>query len=138
MKRTLLIGTIIVTFLLLLTACGGKDEPTPTPEPVGDAVHGEQLYKQLAIGSANAPGCTTCHSLEPDVVVVGPSHAKIGADAGSRVSGLSAEEYLRQSIVTPDAVVTEGYAAGVMYQNFGQDLTTEEIDDLVAFLLTRK
>ena len=138
MKRNLFILTTIFSFLLLLTACGGKEEPTPTPEPVGNAVKGEQLYKQFAIGSANAPGCMTCHSLEADVVIVGPSHAQIGADAGSRVAGLSAEEYLRQSIITPDAVVTEGYTAGVMYQNFGQDLTEEEIDDLVAFLLTRK
>ncbi len=34
MKRTLNIFCIIALYALLLTACGGKSEPSPTPEPV--------------------------------------------------------------------------------------------------------
>ncbi len=54
------------------------------------------------------------------------------------MAGKSAEEFLRESILNPDAVVTEGFTPGVMYQNYGNDLTEQEIDDLVAFLLTLK
>lgn len=153
MRRFILLTAIICSLVLLLSACGGsKEEPTATPVPptatsvpptatpvsVGDAAHGEQLYKQPVIGAANAPGCTTCHSLEPDVKIVGPSHAKIGGDAATRVPGMSAEEYLHQSIVDPNAHVSEGYVAGVMYQNYAKDLGEQDVNDLVAFLLTRK
>ena len=51
---------------------------------------------------------------------------------------MSAEDYLRQSIVEPNAHITEGYTEGVMYQNFGEELTNSQINDLVAFLMTLK
>lgn len=146
MKRFTLILATILVFALFLAACGGSaEEPTATPvpatatpKPVGDAAHGEQLYKQPTLGSANAPGCSTCHSLEPNVKIVGPSHATIGKDASARVPGMSAEDYLRQSIKEPNANVSEGYVAGVMYQNYAKDLSEQDINDLVAFLLTRQ
>jgi len=34
--------------------------------------------------------------------------------------------------------VSEGFAPGIMYQRFGEDLTEQEINDLVAFMLTLK
>ena len=49
---------------------------------------------------------------------------------------MSAAEFLEQSIVEPDAVITEGFSPGVMYQNYGSELTEQEIADLVAFLET--
>ena len=44
------------------------------------------------------------------------------------------EEYIRQSIVDPDAVVVEGYQSGVMPTTFGETLSPEELDALVAYL----
>jgi len=144
MMRKITIAMIFVAvFTLLLAACGGGgDDASDTAasstngETAGDAARGEELYKQTTIGAASAPGCITCHSLDEGVTLVGPSHANIGAVAESRVAGLSAEEYLRQSIVEPDAEVTDGFSPGVMYQNYDNDLSADEIDDLVAFLLT--
>ncbi len=51
---------------------------------------------------------------------------------------MTAEEYLHQSIVDPNAFVVPGFPKGQMIQNFGKILTEEEINDLVAFLLTLK
>ncbi len=79
--------------------------------------------------------CSTCHALVPDVVVVGPSLAGVANRAGSRVSGLSAEEYLRNSILHPGDFVVPGFQ-DVMQKNFGNLLTSDQIGDLVAFLLT--
>ncbi len=53
-------------------------------------------------------------------------------------SAKTVEEYLHESIVNPNAFVVEGFPSGVMYQNYGQDLSKQQIDDLVAFLLTLK
>ncbi len=51
---------------------------------------------------------------------------------------MTAAEYIHQSIVDPNAYVVEGFAEGLMYQNYAQDLTEQEINDLVAFTLTLK
>lgn len=79
--------------------------------------------------------CGTCHALQPDVIVVGPSLAGIASRAGTRVDGLSAEAYIRNSIINPSAYVVEGFQ-DVMQKNFGQSLTGDQINDLIAYLMT--
>lgn len=135
--------TILLALLLSFTlaACGGGDEPADgggDSGAVGDAANGERLFNETIIGAASAPGCSTCHSLEPGVVIVGPSQSDVGTRAETAISGMSAEDYLRQSIEEPDAHIAEGFTAGVMYPNFKEDLTTNQINDLVAFMLTLK
>ena len=93
-------------------------------------------FAQATIGANNAPGCITCHSLEPDVVIVGPSQAGLATRAETRVPGMSAADYIRQSIVEPNAHIVEGFAEGLMYQNYATDLTEDQINDLVAYTLT--
>jgi mono/diheme cytochrome c family protein len=119
---------------VLLTACGGAAPVTPAGGPVtGDAARGQELFHQTVTGSASAPGCVTCHALEPGVTLVGPSLAGVGAHS-PHVEGLSMEAYLHQSIAEPDAFVVEGFAAGVMYRNYGRELSQQQLADLVVFL----
>jgi cytochrome c551/c552 len=129
---------VLLVLVLSLVACGGESAPEGGEGGAGaaDATDGETLFAQQLIGTQ--AGCVTCHSLEPDVVVVGPSLAKIGAEAGSRVSGVSAEEYLRQSILEPDAYTAEGFAAGLMPKALADELSEEQVGDLVAYMLTLK
>lgn len=134
MKQYLFIFFCILSTGLILAACG-VDKESSLPG-AGDASRGKALYEKTVLGTSAAPGCITCHSIETGVTLVGPSHAGIASRAGSVVPGLSAEEYLRESIVNPDAHITEGFAPGIMYQRFGADLSEQEINDLVAFLLT--
>ncbi len=103
---------------------------------VPDPKAGEKLYYDTS-ADTNA-GCRVCHSLEKDERVVGPSFYGIATRAETRIPGMSAEEYLRQSILDPDAYVVEGYPAGQMLKTFGEILTEEQIQDLIAFLLTMK
>ena len=67
---------------------------------------------------------------------MGPSLAGVGTRAAATVSGLSAAEYLRQSIVDPDAYVVPGYPSGQMLAGLGDVLSPADLDSLVAFLLT--
>ena len=140
MRRFTLFFVLILALSLALVACGGDDGGSDASEPAGEAsaARGEELYKQTAIGAASAPGCITCHSLDADVVLVGPPHGGVATRAETAVSGMSAAEFLEQSIVEPDAVITDGFSPGVMYQNHGSDLTDQEVADLVAFLETLK
>jgi nitric oxide reductase subunit C len=100
----------------------------------GDPEAGEDLYYETSLGT-NA-SCRVCHSLQPGVVVVGPSFAGVASRAAERVTGLSAEEYLTQSILEPSAYVVEGFESAQAMVNLGEILTKEQIDDLVAFLMT--
>ena len=135
---------LVLLIVALVVACGGgesKDQTAPTEEAssggaVGDSARGEELFNQTTIGSL--PGCVTCHSLTPDKVLVGPSLAGVASRAGSRVSGESAEEYLHQSIVNANAFVVDGFSEGVMPAGFGDELSDQQLSDLVAYLLTLK
>ncbi len=113
-----------------------------TEEPAEEAAGGEQdlvamgkeLFNQNPLGS-NA-GCVTCHSTEPGVQLVGPSLAGIGTTAAERVPGMSAEEYIRQSITDPAAYTVEGFPEGLMPAF--TDLSPEQLDALVAYLMSLK
>ena len=115
--------------------------PTETPDSVGDAAQGEILF---ANGKDAAPGCVTCHVVEEDRVLIGPSMVGIAARAGTRVEGQSAEEYLRLSIVAPNDYLVPNtevnvFAAGgnsLMFQQYEEYLTETDVDNLVAYMLT--
>ena len=92
------------------------------------------LFKQVTHG--NAPGCLACHSLEADVTLVGPSLAGIAQRTTTLPPNQDITAYLRESIVNPDAYTVDGYTPGVMYQQYEDVLTDEQIDDLVTFMLT--
>lgn len=140
MRKHLLLLVLVLLLVLGLTACGGGDEAPASGEGgsagAGDAAAGKALFNQSLIGTQ--PGCATCHSLEPGVTMVGPSLAGIGSAAGSRVSGVSAEDYLLKSIVDPNADLAEGFAAGIMPAALADELTEQQMNDMVAFLLSLK
>jgi mono/diheme cytochrome c family protein len=133
MRRKLNCGVFMIYVVLILatgcSAAGGDEEQR------GTAQQGEKLFHQATID--NQPGCATCHSLESGVTIVGPSLAGIGSLAGGRVSGLSAEEYLRQSILEPNVQTVGGFTTNIM-PAWSDKLTKEQVGDLVAYLLTLK
>jgi L-cysteine S-thiosulfotransferase len=122
----------LILFFLLLTACGGGSGE----EDKEGIEAGKALFEQSIVGGQ--PGCVTCHSRESGVTLVGPSLAKIGREAGERVSGQSAEDYLHQSILDPDAYVVTGFPAGTMPKVWGDVLIDEQVEQLVAYMLTLK
>jgi ferredoxin len=99
-----------------------------------EADAGRSLYFENTLGTNT--GCRLCHSLDPGRVLVGPSFDGVATRAATRVPGLSAADYLRQSILDPEAYVVDGFPKGQMFSNYGEVLTPEDIDNLVAFLLT--
>jgi len=109
----------------------------------GQAGGGAQAGGAQAGGSAAAAlgkttfasaGCGGCHTFKPagTDAQVGPDLDNLVADA--KKAGEPEDSYIKQSIVDPDAVIVSGYQAGVMPTTFGQTLSPEELDGLVAFL----
>ncbi len=94
----------------------------------GDASAGAQI--------AQLNGCIGCHSLEKGGVLVGPSWYGLANYAIARVPGESPAFYLYHSVANPGDFVVDGYPAGVMPANYVDSLSTEDMGNLIAYLLT--
>ena len=123
-KRQLPIIFIIVSLLLVVTACGGDSGDSD-----GNAA-GEELFK-----TAGDIPCSTCHTLDGSTLV-GPSMQGLGERAAEEIPGMSAEDYIHEAIVDPSAHVVEGYPDS-MPQDYGEKLSEEELNTLVEFLLSQ-
>jgi cytochrome c551/c552 len=126
MKKYILPLILLVTIALSACAGGMPAEPTPTPDPF--IVLGQQVFTAR---------CAGCHALVPDTIIIGPSLYGIAAKAETRVEGQSAEEYILMSVLRPGDYVVEGFN-NIMTTNFAKEVTSEEMNALVAFLLTLK
>jgi disulfide bond formation protein DsbB len=139
-KKWWLPVSIISLLLLFLGLAAFRTDNSPQSIQFADSpsitgpITGEMLFQQPTFG--NAPGCIACHSLEPGIILVGPSLAGIATQVEGRIPGKSSAEYLRESIIDPNAYIPDGFTEGVMYQNYGDELTEEQVDKLVSYLLT--
>ena len=118
----------------MLAACGGGS--TIDPLEIGDPERGREIFETG--GGVISGNCAGCYRMDGSVGAPpqGPSLQGISERAGDRVPELSAVEYLRQSIVDPSAFLVEGFDDN-MAKGFGILLSEEDIDDLVAFMLTQ-
>jgi nitric oxide reductase subunit C len=114
------------------------------------AASGDPIELGRTTFNAAPPACGACHSISPGVNLVGPSLAGIANTAAARLrapdyrgSAKDAAGYIRESIVDPNAHVLTGptYAAGgrsLMPSDYSQTLKPEQVDHIVAYLLTLK
>jgi cytochrome c oxidase subunit II len=91
----------------------------------GGAPDGKTLFTD---GNGTSTACGACHTLAD----AGTS-ASTGPDLDDGLKGRDAN-FIKQSIVEPDAQVTQGYNKGIMPSNYGQTLSAEEQDALVSYL----
>lgn len=133
----------LFTFLLMVIALSGCTLELTNwlavlpiqPQGVvqGDVARGEDIFRH---GTNGSPPCISCHALQPGGFSLGPAMAGISARAGQRVPGLSAEAYLHQSIIEPEAFVVPGFRP-IMYPKYADHFSEQDIADLIAFLMTR-
>jgi cytochrome c551/c552/uncharacterized membrane protein len=88
---------------------------------VGDAQVGAQLF--------TSQGCSGCHTL-----AAAGSTGTTGPDLDGALKGKSAD-FIRTSIIDPNAEIADGYPPNVMPQNFGDVMTPDQINGLVQYLI---
>jgi nitric oxide reductase subunit C len=110
--------------------------------PPGNAQRGQALFSQASIRDTS--GCIMCHSPARYKVIVGPSLWGVATRAGRIIqspsyqgTAKSAEQYLRESITKPNAVIAPGFAHSVM-PDWLTVLDEQQIQDLVAYLMTQQ
>jgi mono/diheme cytochrome c family protein len=108
-------------------------------EAEGDPANGEQLYTVTY-------GCAACHgNLEDEAsALVGPWLGNIETEGATRIDGVTAEQYVYDSILYPDDFIAPecptGACAGPpspMPHDFGQRMgeNPQDMADILAFLL---
>jgi mono/diheme cytochrome c family protein len=73
-------------------------------------------------------GCGSCHTL-----AAANAGGTIGPDLDEVLPGQKEAE-IEESIVDPEAKIEQGFPAGVMPQKFGEELSEEELKQLIEFL----
>jgi nitric oxide reductase subunit C len=116
--------------------------------PPAQAVSRDPVELGRALYNATPPGCAACHSIAPGVNLVGPTLAGLPATAAERIKSpdyqgkaRDAAGYIRESILEPNAHVLTGptYSTGgrsLMPADYGQTLQPDQVDHIVAYLLT--
>lgn len=104
--------------------------------PEGDAARGEELYQ--------TNGCFACHGQmgDPDSATVGPYQGNIANDAATRVDGMSAEQYIYESILDPNAHIAPECPNGPcsdpsqMRLDYPSVFDEQGMADIIAFFMT--
>jgi mono/diheme cytochrome c family protein len=105
--------------------------PTPSAEETDPLARGEEVFA--------SQGCGGCHTIEGiSVGEVGPNLTQISKVGATRRDGVSAEDYIRESILNTNTFVVDGYQPNIMPQNYGEQLSGRELDDLIEFLLAQE
>ncbi|MCB9137647.1 MAG: c-type cytochrome [Caldilineaceae bacterium] len=115
---------------------GGVEVQAPTADEAADA--GPRAPEELFTTMA----CIGCHNLDQDQTpdnrgITAPNLGNLAEVAGDMVPGQDAATYVYNSIVAPNDYIVEGYLPGVMTQNFAEQMSEEEIQGMVDWLLSR-
>jgi mono/diheme cytochrome c family protein len=118
----------VAAYVAYATGKTGEDSGALAQAGLAGATTGEQIF--------TAAGCGGCHQLAAagGTGSIGPSLEQLASAAGEREPGKSAEQYVRESLVDPDASVVSGFGEGVM-PSFDGKLSDKQLDALVQFLL---
>jgi mono/diheme cytochrome c family protein len=116
----------VAAYVGFAAARTGQDQGALAQAGLANATSGEQIF--------TAGGCAGCHTLAKANATgtIGPSLDDLAAVAEQQ--GGSPEEFVRQSVLDPDAVVADGFQPGVMPSYEGR-LTDEQVQALSEYLL---
>ena len=89
-----------------------------------------------AVFAAN--GCANCHTFTAagSNGTIGPNLDTAPAESAKADGNMALAAFIKQSIVQPNAYIAKGYTKGLMPGNFGSQLSSTQINDLVAFILS--
>ncbi|MEX1071009.1 MAG: cytochrome c oxidase subunit II [Anaerolineales bacterium] len=83
-------------------------------------------------------GCFACHSIDGSELV-GPTWQGLFGSQVPLADGNTVTAdgvYLHTAIADPNAQIVQGFVPGVMPQNFGEIMTEEQINQIIAFIMT--
>ncbi|MBI1257966.1 MAG: c-type cytochrome [Chloroflexi bacterium] len=109
-------------------------QANPEADLIGDAQRGQEIFDNGLVG---APACKSCHltTAGHSMFTIAPNLQGIAERAATRIPGMTALQYIEDSIRNPADYLVSGFHVA-MYPNFGTDYTDQDVADLIAYLLT--
>jgi cytochrome c oxidase subunit 2 len=126
MARALLAALAV----LLVAGCGGEKTVAPTGPVVGTLPKAGKANPAAGKKVFADSGCAGCHTFQ-----AAGATGKIGPDLDQALKGKDAD-FIKESITDPNAEIAPGFQPNVMPGGYGSQLTSQQINDLVAFLQT--
>lgn len=128
---------LLIVVLFILVGCGASNEAAP---PLGDVARGQRIFRgEEKLRPNQLESCLECHN---DAVggeaPLGQNLSNIGNRAAAVVPGQSAIDYMRASIVLPDQHLSGNFQEGIMPRTYPELLTEQDINDVIAYMLTLK
>jgi mono/diheme cytochrome c family protein len=111
----------------------GAPEPNRPSADVSALSPDEQAGSKIFTGKG---GCVGCHNAGFGGGATGPNLSQVAINAETRKPGMDARSYISESIHDPQAFLVPGYPP--VMPSFRGTLTEDEINQVIAFLLTRK
>ena len=110
--------------------------PTTTPATTTSSGGGGNAAAGKAVFAAN--GCASCHTFKPANATgsIGPDLDTAPASDAKADNNMNLAAFIKESIDNPDAYIAKGYSKGVMPTTFVQSLSSTQLNDLVAFILS--
>ena len=131
--------TVVHTVTIGSTSAPGTTS-APTTTSGGTTTSGKGGGGNAAAGLAvfNANGCGSCHTFNPanSTGTIGPDLDKAPAQDAKADHNMELADFIEESIKDPDAYIAKGYSKGVMPTTFGQSLSSKQLNDLVAFIVS--
>jgi len=100
--------------------------PTDTGEAEGEGEEEARVLAQTPEEAIENYGCGMCHIVAGHEGDMGPNLMKIGATKD--------KDYLRRSLLDPNADIAEGFEADMMPPDFGEQMTASELEMLVDYM----
>jgi len=108
----------------------GVDVTVEIPTDTGEAEEGGEPEARVIAKTPEEAienyGCGMCHIIAGQEGDMGPNLSRIGA--------LKDKDYLRRSMLDPNADIAEGFEADMMPPDFGEQMTATELEMLVDYM----
>ena len=120
-----------------VTTIGGTVPSTTTSGTTTTSSGGGGVAAGKALFASNS--CGTCHTFAPanSTGTIGPNLDTAPAQDAKADGNMALAAFIKQSIVDPQAYIAKGFPKpSVMPSTFGSQLSSTQIDDLVAFILS--
>lgn len=106
-----------------------EEREEATEEGEGEAETGAAGDPEAGAQVFTATGCAGCHTF-----AAAGADGAVGPDLDEAITAEDDPASIEEMIVDPNAEIVEGFSEGVMPEDYGETLSSEELTDLVAFL----
>jgi cytochrome c2 len=121
----------VASYVAQVAAQRGEDTGALATAGLADAKDGKQIF--------TAAGCGGCHTLSDAGTngSIGPNLNELASAAQKfgKTRKENPEQYVRESILKPEAFTVPGFRAGVMPSGYGDKLKPAQVKTLVQYLL---